>query len=154
MRGVEPPYSAWEADVLPMNYTCIRHDYSITKGKNQVNFSAVSDRVRYIYHIVSAAAGHSYNAPKTPCLQAAGRQNHNHRPRRRYSVSKNHFGTPRRPPLTRGLDFCAAKRLGERVSLLVSLPPSSPYGESTSLARGRLYTASVRGRLIAAPTIN
>lgn len=23
VRGVEPPYSAWEADVLPMNYTCV-----------------------------------------------------------------------------------------------------------------------------------
>ena len=23
VRGIEPPYSAWEADVLPMNYTCI-----------------------------------------------------------------------------------------------------------------------------------
>ena len=21
MRGIEPPYSAWEADVLPLNYT-------------------------------------------------------------------------------------------------------------------------------------
>lgn len=21
VRGIEPPYSAWEADVLPMNYT-------------------------------------------------------------------------------------------------------------------------------------
>ena len=38
VRGVEPPYSAWEADVLPMNYTCVRHDYSITTGKNQVDF--------------------------------------------------------------------------------------------------------------------
>ncbi len=23
VRGVEPPYSAWEADILPMNYTCV-----------------------------------------------------------------------------------------------------------------------------------
>jgi hypothetical protein len=22
-RGIEPPYSAWEADVLPLNYSCI-----------------------------------------------------------------------------------------------------------------------------------
>lgn len=24
VRGIEPPYSAWEADVLPLNYTCLR----------------------------------------------------------------------------------------------------------------------------------
>ena len=24
VRGIEPPYSAWEADVLPLNYTRVR----------------------------------------------------------------------------------------------------------------------------------
>lgn len=28
VRGIEPPYSAWEADVLPLNYT--RISYIIT----------------------------------------------------------------------------------------------------------------------------
>lgn len=28
VRGIEPPYSAWEADVLPLNYT--RINYIIT----------------------------------------------------------------------------------------------------------------------------
>ncbi len=23
VRGIEPPTSAWEADVLPLNYTCV-----------------------------------------------------------------------------------------------------------------------------------
>ena len=38
VRGVEPPYSAWEADVLPMNYTCMCHDYSTKSVKNQGDF--------------------------------------------------------------------------------------------------------------------
>ena len=43
-----------------------------------------------------------------------------------------------RPPLTRGLDFAKQKTGGEKSSLFVSLPPSSPTGESTTLIRGRL----------------
>ena len=30
VRGIEPPYSAWEADVLPLNYT--RDNVSDTSG--------------------------------------------------------------------------------------------------------------------------
>jgi hypothetical protein len=26
VRGIEPPYSAWEADVLPLNYTRVRQE--------------------------------------------------------------------------------------------------------------------------------
>jgi hypothetical protein len=29
VRGIEPPYSAWEADVLPLNYTCLRATLNI-----------------------------------------------------------------------------------------------------------------------------
>ena len=50
-----------------------------------------------------------------------------------------------RPPLTRGLDFAKQKTGGEIISLLVSLPPSSPNGESTSLIRGRLAAAAGLG---------
>ena len=40
VRGVEPPYSAWEADVLPMNYTCVFADYySICERELQGFFS-------------------------------------------------------------------------------------------------------------------
>ena len=38
VRGVEPPYSAWEADVLPMNYICITVSvsyYSINRAEKQ-----------------------------------------------------------------------------------------------------------------------
>ena len=34
VMGIEPTYSAWEADVLPMNYTCdCGIQYSIPPGK-------------------------------------------------------------------------------------------------------------------------
>ena len=41
-------------------------------------------------------------------------------------------------PSDEGAGFCKAKDWGRDLSLLVSLPPSSPNGESTSLIRGRL----------------
>ena len=29
VRGIEPPCSAWEADILPLNYTCVQSGLSI-----------------------------------------------------------------------------------------------------------------------------
>ena len=29
VKGIEPSYSAWEADVLPLNYTCNSIDFGI-----------------------------------------------------------------------------------------------------------------------------
>ena len=29
VKGIEPSYSAWEADVLPLNYTCNLIDFGI-----------------------------------------------------------------------------------------------------------------------------
>lgn len=41
VRGIEPPCSAWEADILPLNYTCIKISFytiayplEFCKGKN------------------------------------------------------------------------------------------------------------------------
>lgn len=33
VTGIEPAYSAWEADVLPVNYTCIDKSISLLVGK-------------------------------------------------------------------------------------------------------------------------
>ena len=41
-----------------------------------------------------------------------------------------------------------SKRLGERFIFLVSLPPSSPIGESTSLIRGRLAAPRYEERIL------
>lgn len=38
VRGIEPPCSAWEADILPLNYTCIGNQllyYTITPAALQ-----------------------------------------------------------------------------------------------------------------------
>ena len=35
MTGIEPASSAWEADILPMNYICERLDYTINTKKFQ-----------------------------------------------------------------------------------------------------------------------
>ncbi len=36
VRGIEPPCSAWEADILPLNYTCGYAPYNSTeRAKNQ-----------------------------------------------------------------------------------------------------------------------
>ena len=48
-------------------------------------------------------------------------------------------------PSDEGAGFCEAKDWGRDFSLLVSLPPSSPNGESTSLIRGRLSAAAGLG---------
>ena len=89
--------------------------------------------------------------------------NHNHRPCRWYAQAplgpftsqayrlfKLSFACVSRPttanavmyapkaPSDEGAGFCEAKDWGREFALLVSLPPSSPNGESTSLIRGRL----------------
>ncbi len=38
MRGIEPPLSAWEAGVLPMNYIRVYGKYSTERKKNQSLF--------------------------------------------------------------------------------------------------------------------
>ena len=38
MRGIEPPLSAWEAGVLPMNYIRVHGKYSTERKKNQSLF--------------------------------------------------------------------------------------------------------------------
>ena len=48
-------------------------------------------------------------------------------------------------PSDEGAGFCEAKDWGREFALLVSLPPSSPNGESTSLIRGRLVAAAELG---------
>ena len=48
-------------------------------------------------------------------------------------------------PSDEGADFCEAKDWGREFALLVSLPPSSPNGESTSLIRGKLAAAAGLG---------
>ena len=35
VRGIEPPSQAWEACILPMNYTCEQRYYIPSKKKNQ-----------------------------------------------------------------------------------------------------------------------
>ena len=53
--------------------------------------------------------------------------------------------THQRPPLSRGLDFCAAKRLGESFFSSYFSPSVFAYGESTSLIRGRPVAAAELG---------
>ena len=38
VRGIEPPYSAWEADILPMNYTCIFYIITLIEEKSKPLF--------------------------------------------------------------------------------------------------------------------
>ncbi len=45
--GIEPTYSAWEADVLPLNYTRIRKLESIYIIKYQKNSSATVCSIAY-----------------------------------------------------------------------------------------------------------
>ncbi len=39
VMGIEPTYSAWEADVLPLNYTRVGHYYIQSKIRFQVSIS-------------------------------------------------------------------------------------------------------------------
>ena len=41
MRGIEPPLSAWEAGVLPMNYIRVYGKYSTERKKNQSLFRRI-----------------------------------------------------------------------------------------------------------------
>lgn len=45
VRGIEPPCSAWEADILPLNYTCIsERDYSRSPDWLQAPISKKSEK--------------------------------------------------------------------------------------------------------------
>ena len=46
VRGVEPPYSAWEADILPMNYTCIGYIIAPMEEKSKSFFKILFDLFR------------------------------------------------------------------------------------------------------------
>lgn len=53
VRGIEPPCSAWEADILPLNYTCISDYASIAQheglDKSKVTLSFLTIYLQKIY---------------------------------------------------------------------------------------------------------
>ena len=60
MRGIEPPCSAWEADILPLNYTCIsERDYSRSPAWMQAPISKNPKKIagRFPLFCTERAAG-------------------------------------------------------------------------------------------------
>ena len=63
MTGIEPAYSAWEADVLPLNYICIHPRYYYSTAEMYLSmrvFAKFIDTIRFI----------APTAVRTPCLFA------------------------------------------------------------------------------------
>ena len=92
--GIEPTYSAWKADALPLNYTrvCPRRGYA--KGDDAAGLSRLSGRnivikmerfalIGFLPFPVHARFG-AYRAAERPIdiRRSMKRENHLHRPRR------------------------------------------------------------------------
>jgi hypothetical protein len=45
VKGIEPSQSAWKAEVLPLNYTCIYGNSIITQGVDLVNILVVVAKI-------------------------------------------------------------------------------------------------------------